>query len=96
LSRLESGKNPRPTFETLARYAAGVGLDVEIVVRDRARCEPRPRTEDEEFLTVRMADLDQLVALIQSRIDALRASGQRPASPGNGADEQARPVRSAR
>jgi transcriptional regulator with XRE-family HTH domain len=35
LSRLESGKNPNFTFETLARYAAAVGLDLEIRVLDR-------------------------------------------------------------
>jgi transcriptional regulator with XRE-family HTH domain len=36
LSRLESGKNPNFTFETLARYAAAVGLDLEIRLHDRA------------------------------------------------------------
>jgi transcriptional regulator with XRE-family HTH domain len=33
LSWLEGGKNQRPTFETLARYAAAVGLDLQIVLR---------------------------------------------------------------
>jgi transcriptional regulator with XRE-family HTH domain len=36
LSRLENGKNPNFTFETLARYTAAVGLDLDIAVRDRA------------------------------------------------------------
>src|SRR5207249_634418 len=36
LSRIEDGKTVRPTWEILARYAAAVGLDVEIVVRPRA------------------------------------------------------------
>ena len=30
LSRLEAGKNPNPTFETLCRYAAAIGLRLEI------------------------------------------------------------------
>jgi DNA-binding phage protein len=30
LSRLEAGKNPNPTFETLSRYAAALGLRLEI------------------------------------------------------------------
>ena len=86
LSRLESGRNPRPTFETLARYAAGVGLDVKIVVRDRVGCERRPVAEGDEWLAIRAADLDQLLALIHGRIDALRAAARSPASAGNGAE----------
>jgi Helix-turn-helix domain len=35
LSRLESGKNPRPSFETFACYAAGVGLEVVVAVRKK-------------------------------------------------------------
>jgi transcriptional regulator with XRE-family HTH domain len=30
LSRLETGKNPNPTFETLSRYAAALDLDLSI------------------------------------------------------------------
>ncbi len=35
LSRLESGKSGGFTFETLARYAAAVGFDIEIVLSPR-------------------------------------------------------------
>ena len=34
ISRLESGKNPNPTFETLARYAAALGVRVRVVVEE--------------------------------------------------------------
>jgi DNA-binding phage protein len=35
LSRLERGKNPNPTFETLSRYAAALGLRIELsLVKD--------------------------------------------------------------
>jgi DNA-binding phage protein len=30
LSRLETGKNPNPTFETLSRYADAMGLRIEL------------------------------------------------------------------
>jgi transcriptional regulator with XRE-family HTH domain len=30
LSRLEGGKNPNPTFETLSRYAEALGLRLEL------------------------------------------------------------------
>ena len=30
LSRLEAGKNPNPTFETLSRYADALGLRLEL------------------------------------------------------------------
>lgn len=30
LSRLEGGKNPNPTFETLSRYAQALGLRLEL------------------------------------------------------------------
>lgn len=86
LSRLESGKNPRPTFETLARYAAGVGLEVEVVVRDGASGERRSAAGGDEVLAVRAADLDQLLAMIHGRIDALRASSQGSASAVSGAE----------
>lgn len=77
LSRLESGKNAHPTFETLARYAVGVGLELEVVVRARVQDgERRPVAEGDEVLAVRSADLDQLLAMIHGRIDALRASSQ--------------------
>ena len=86
LSRLESGKNPRPTFETLARYAAGVGLEIEIVIRDRAEDQRPPVANGDEILTVRAADLDQLLAMIRGRIDALRASSPKLESAGEGGE----------
>ncbi len=76
LSRLESGKNPRPTFETLARYAAGVGLELDIVVRERREAEHSPATAKDEVLAVRSADLDRLLATIHGQVNALRASAQ--------------------
>lgn len=33
LVTLESGRNPNPTFETLARYAAGLGLTLGVVLK---------------------------------------------------------------
>lgn len=76
LSRLESGKNPRPTFETLARYAAGVGLEIDIVVRDGREAEPKPTSAEDKILAVRSADLDRLLATIHGQFDALRAAAQ--------------------
>jgi transcriptional regulator with XRE-family HTH domain len=35
MSRLESGRNANPTFETLVRYASAIGVDLELVVHDR-------------------------------------------------------------
>ncbi len=35
LSRLEAGKNPNPTFETLSRYAAALGLRLELSLVDK-------------------------------------------------------------
>jgi hypothetical protein len=35
LRRIEDGQGARPTWEILVRYAAAVGLDVEVVVRPR-------------------------------------------------------------
>ncbi|MBV8078261.1 MAG: helix-turn-helix transcriptional regulator [Planctomycetaceae bacterium] len=35
MSRLESGRNANPTFETLARYAAALGADLTLGVRER-------------------------------------------------------------
>jgi DNA-binding phage protein len=32
LSRLEAGKNPNPTFETLSRYAQALGLRLELAL----------------------------------------------------------------
>jgi transcriptional regulator with XRE-family HTH domain len=84
LSRLESGKNPRPTFETLARYAAGVGLEIDVVVRERAEGERRPHGAEDEVLAVRAADLDRLQAMIRGQIDALRAGSQPGASVATG------------
>jgi len=34
ISRLESGKNPNPTFETVTRYAAALGVRLRIVVEE--------------------------------------------------------------
>jgi transcriptional regulator with XRE-family HTH domain len=34
MSRLESGRNANPTFETLARYARAVGVELTLGVRD--------------------------------------------------------------
>ncbi len=86
LSRLESGKNPRPTFETLARYAAGVGLELDVVVRERAQTDRRPSPSGDEVLAVRAADLDRLLAMIHGQIDALRASSRGADSAANGAE----------
>jgi DNA-binding phage protein len=48
LSRLEAGKNPNPTFETLSRYAEAMGLrldvslvEIEVPVRSEAGTESR-------------------------------------------------------
>ena len=87
LSRLESGKNPRPTFETLARYAAGVGLDVDVVVRERVPTPRRPTTEADEMIVIRAADLDQVLSMIHGHIDALRDSAHGAASVGSGSGE---------
>ncbi len=84
LSRLESGKNPRPTFETLARYASGVGLEVNVIIREKGESEHRTSTAEDEVLTVRSADLDRLVATIQGQIDAFRASSHGATSAAGG------------
>lgn len=86
LSRLESGKNPRPSFETLARYAAGVGLEVDVVVREREESGRLTSASEDEILAVRSVDLDRLLATIHGQIDALRASslGTAPAAGGRG------------
>jgi DNA-binding phage protein len=34
LSRLEAGKNPNPTFETLSRYAEALGLRLELSLNE--------------------------------------------------------------
>jgi transcriptional regulator with XRE-family HTH domain len=86
LSRLESGKNPRPTFETLARYAAGVGLEVDVVVRERVESGGRSADAGDEVLAVRAADLDRLLSVIHGQIDALRASAHQAAPEATGVD----------
>ena len=86
LSRLESGKNPRPTFETLARYAAGVGLEVDIVVREPSAADRRPTAERDEMLVIRAADLDQVLAMIHGHIEALRDAAHGAASVASGAE----------
>ena len=40
LSRLETGKNPNPTFETLSRYAAALDLDLAIGLVPRSEHPP--------------------------------------------------------
>jgi transcriptional regulator with XRE-family HTH domain len=80
LSRLEAGKNLRPTFETLARYAAGVGLDLNIVVGERAAPARSPSSAEDEILTVRSEVIDRLLITIHREIDALRASSLGPPS----------------
>jgi transcriptional regulator with XRE-family HTH domain len=86
LSRLESGKNPRPTFETLARYAAGVGLYVDVSVRERGEKQREPSGREDEVLAVRAADLDRLVSMIHGQVDAIRAASHAAPSPVVGAD----------
>jgi DNA-binding phage protein len=50
LSRLEAGKNSNPTFETLSRYAAALGLRLDLSLveietpRRRRRASPPPLT----------------------------------------------------
>jgi DNA-binding XRE family transcriptional regulator len=34
ISRLETGKNPNPTFETVARYAQALGVRVRVVLEE--------------------------------------------------------------
>ncbi len=36
LSRLEAGKNPNPTFETLSRYAHALGLRLDLSLAQRS------------------------------------------------------------
>jgi transcriptional regulator with XRE-family HTH domain len=86
LSRLESGKNPRPTFETLARYAAGVGLDLAISVRERGESPRQPSGPEDEVLAVRAADLDRLLSVIHGEVDAIRAAAHAGHSPAVGSD----------
>ena len=47
LSRLEGGKNPNPTFETLSRIATALGLELRLDVvapcQGKCRAVPRPR-----------------------------------------------------
>jgi transcriptional regulator with XRE-family HTH domain len=48
VSRLEAGKNPNPTFETLSRYAAALGLRLEVSLvelEDLAAVSTGPRRE---------------------------------------------------
>jgi transcriptional regulator with XRE-family HTH domain len=80
LSRLEAGKNLRPTFETLARYASGVGLEIGIVVREKGAPARPPSGTDDEVIAVRSAVLDQLEATIHREIDALRGSSRTASS----------------
>ena len=86
LSRLEAGKNPRPTFETIARYAAGVGLDVDISVRERGESQRPPSSGEDEVLAVRAADLDRLLSMIHGQVDAIRAGSHADPSPVVGGD----------
>jgi transcriptional regulator with XRE-family HTH domain len=86
LSRLESGKNPRAALETLARYAAGVGLEVDIVVLGPAAADRRLTAERDEMLVIRAADLDQVLATIHRHIDALRDAAHGAPSVASGAE----------
>lgn len=54
LSRLETGKNPNPTFETLSRYAAALDLDLAIGLVARSEHPP----------TIDTSMLGDLIALI--------------------------------
>jgi len=64
LSRLESGKSGGFTFETLARYAAAVGLDVEVVLS--------PRTANGGATsTVELAEKAQLVDVMRAKLAEL-------------------------
>jgi transcriptional regulator with XRE-family HTH domain len=74
LSRLENGKNPNFTFETLARYTAAVGLDLDIVIRDRVASlgkvsEPRvdsaPAEELAEVVDALSIDVQRLSAIVK-------------------------------
>ncbi len=87
LSRLEAGKNPRPTFETFARYAAGVGLDVDISVREREESQRPPSSREDEVLAVRAADLDRLLSMIHGQVDAIRSASLPALSPGPAVSE---------
>jgi DNA-binding Xre family transcriptional regulator len=42
LSRLEAGKNPNPTFETLSRYADALGLRLELSLVEAGAPVPSP------------------------------------------------------
>jgi len=81
-SRLEGGKQGNFTFETLARYAAGVGLDLEIVVKERDPILPGPVPAPVADLD---AELDQLtgdVERLMSRVNRLHSlRGASPAGP---------------
>ena len=78
--------NPRATFEALARYAAGVGLEVDVVVRERAPAQRRPTADGDEMLVIRAADLDQVLAKIHGHIDALRDSAHGTDAVASGAE----------
>jgi DNA-binding XRE family transcriptional regulator len=50
LSRLETGKQPNPTLETLWRYAKAIGKVVEISLRDLADgANPKPSTRSKKL-----------------------------------------------
>jgi transcriptional regulator with XRE-family HTH domain len=80
LSRLESGKNPNFTFETLSRYAAAVGLDLEIQLHDREESPPESGRQ-----TTSVSSAEDLAEVVDSlTIDVQRLSaivkGQSPGS----------------
>jgi transcriptional regulator with XRE-family HTH domain len=88
LSRLESGKNPNFTFETLAHYAAAVGLDLEIRVSDREADAPQsgqPTTvvssaeelaELAEMVNSLSMDVQRLSAIVKGQSAASRLDGR--------------------
>ena len=46
LSRLEAGKNPNPTFETLSRYAAALGLRLNLSLVEIEELASAPSTPE--------------------------------------------------
>jgi transcriptional regulator with XRE-family HTH domain len=72
LSRLEGGKNQRPTFETLARYAAAVGLDVQIVLRDRGDLSRATDATGSAAMSVPVSLVAEMVAEIERSLAGIR------------------------
>jgi transcriptional regulator with XRE-family HTH domain len=80
LSRLESGKNPNFTFETLARYAAAVGLDLEIQLHDREASTPELGQSTTSVSSAEdLAEVVDSLAIDVQRLSAI-VKGQSPGS----------------